>query len=532
MIYRQTISRRPLGILSFIMVSLVLVACSSEPATNQASTLLTQTETAHSTETPYKTSTLMPITTTTLPTTQISIPASLIPFHDDFTDQSSGWDREGTSSSWEYGYAPLDQPRYYHVLLKEKMTKTFQNSHLGQYTDFSVEADGCVDTADVNGAWGVFFRQTSHGYYTFQVSAEGKYFLGKNLDGKFAWPISWVDSPFINKGANAVNSLRVECRSSEIRTYINGQFLTKINDGSFTSGIVGLSTSTLGQINAGLRFFGFRISEVSTPPIFVSPVPPSSTTETPTQIPITAPPGYEESLRAQIKLSTKTVDLVVLVLSGDIAKGQHVIDTYTKALPELEDLIGVPFPPDYTIRVQEYKRADIGNVAGRNMGMGGLQIADTNITYDPTLLHEISHYWFINPAYSESWLIESFATLYAYLEEVSLGDAQTAAQYKNMYFNWYYDNKDTMDIPLSQWTSKTTGNLNKFGYGKAAFFVFVLYDKAGAKAFKQLNQAAFSSQPVRVNSNSILPGLSMASGLDLSYLGSGWIFAGIAQPIN
>jgi hypothetical protein len=256
---------------------------------------------------------------------------------------------------------------------------------------------------------------------------------------------------------------------------------------------------------------------------------PEITTPAPTTYtPPTAPAGYEQPVTGQITLSTKTVNISVLALAGETQKAQHVIDIYSKALPALEDLIGVPFPPNYAIEVREYKRADIGGVAGRNQGQKGLQIADTNMSYDPTLLHELAHYWFVTPQYSEKWLMEGFAMLYADQVLIKLGAPSIAADYKANRTSDYQKFLSTITISLSEWRSQT-GDVSSFANAKAAVFLFSLYDKAGSDAFKEINRYAFKS---RLGSSDFLPTLSKASGQDFSYLSEGWIYPGVPQPIR
>jgi aminopeptidase N len=242
-------------------------------------------------------------------------------------------------------------------------------------------------------------------------------------------------------------------------------------------------------------------------------------------------PGYGEPLTADVKLSTKTVTLTVYAFPNETQNAKHILDLYAKALPALEDLIGVPFPQNYPIKVQEFARKDIGDMAGKNNGINGLQIADTNITYDPTLIHELSHYWFASPRYSEKWISEGFAMLYADLTLRYLGDVKAADQYKNSRIASYQRLKGTLDFPLEQWGSET-GDLMTFEYGKALVFVFGLYDKAGPDAFKKVNQKVFASPNSRVNSDLLLKGLTDFTGKDFLYLGPGWIYPGTALPLK
>jgi hypothetical protein len=292
-------------------------------------------------------------------------------------------------------------------------------------------------------------------------------------------------------------------------------------------------------------------SETPTYTITTTPatvVPPTTATVTPTLSPtptyilptaIIIPstpvsiPGYEEPVTAQIKLATKTVDLIVYAFTNDIQKGKHIIELYTKALPALEDLIGVPFPQNYPIKVQEYAKNDLEGLSGKNGGINGIQIANTNMTDDAILIHELNHYWFTSPRYSEKWISEGFAILYADLTLRSLGDVKTADQEKNGYMANYQRLK-ALDFPLEQWgaVGTTPGNLRTFAYGKSSVLIHALYDKAGTEAFKKVNQKAFASPNSRVNSVLLLKGLTDFTGKDFLQFGPGWIYPGTAQPLD
>ena len=72
-----------------------------------------------------------------------------------------------------------------------------------------------------------------------------------------------------------------------------------------------------------------------------------------------------------MQLTNKTVKVTVLTFSGKDDLANHILDLFTRALPLLEDIIGVPFPPEYPITVQEFIRQDLGGVSGRNRGENG-----------------------------------------------------------------------------------------------------------------------------------------------------------------
>jgi hypothetical protein len=253
------------------------------------------------------------------------------------------------------------------------------------------------------------------------------------------------------------------------------------------------------------------------PPVLVTPI---------------APPGYE-ALAARIYLSSRTVDLVVFVFAGESQKGQHIVDLYSKALPPLEGLIGVPLPRDYTtVKVQEYKRQDL-TAEALNYGYE-IKVADTAIANDKALVHELTHYWYRQPKCANVWIVEGFAALYTILDLNAMGDNITATKMRNDQLTWYERYKNSIDFPLSEWTSYADLGTNRsgFAHGKAAVLSYGLYYRAGADAFKQVNIAAFSTSSSKMTQDSLLSGLSAATGQDFSIYAPGWIYPGVAQPLK
>lgn len=110
--------------------------------------------------------------------------------------------------------------------------------------DFGVEVEARAD--DVPGtAYGILMRyggatsdQLSH--YYFGVTADGRYYLGKEVEGKYGTaPLPRVASPLINTGGSG-NRLGALVEGDTISLFINGALVRTLTDNSIAAGSVGL----------------------------------------------------------------------------------------------------------------------------------------------------------------------------------------------------------------------------------------------------------------------------------------------------
>lgn len=91
--------------------------------------------------------------------------------------------------------------------------------------DFDVRVQArAVAGSIANNAFGVIFRvQDSASYYRFVISSDGYYRLVLTLDNDSNGESAWIQSPLINQGLDAVNTVRVIGRGDRYRFFINEQ---------------------------------------------------------------------------------------------------------------------------------------------------------------------------------------------------------------------------------------------------------------------------------------------------------------------
>lgn len=190
-------------------------------------------------------------------------PVSKPSFTDDFSDVKSGWPtKTNVPDRFDWGYQIADQQSQYSILIKvSRNGLLLKNSAIGEYSDFVLGIDGRVST-EGEGAYGLLFRLSSdqNSRYSFQVSKDGRYRIVKSIDRKDSMLVNWTESQYIKKGTDQVNHLMVECRGSEIKTFVNGQFLTSVTDSSLQKGSVGIYATTFEQADVQFYFDNFYVS--------------------------------------------------------------------------------------------------------------------------------------------------------------------------------------------------------------------------------------------------------------------------------
>lgn len=84
---------------------------------------------------------------------------------------------------------------------------------------------------------GLLFRlQNGQGYF-FEIGTSGNYHIGNW--GRAGSPQDWTNSSAIQQGYDSLNTLQVITRKNDLFFYINGVYLTHIQDTTFNSGNIG-----------------------------------------------------------------------------------------------------------------------------------------------------------------------------------------------------------------------------------------------------------------------------------------------------
>jgi hypothetical protein len=167
---------------------------------------------------------------------------------EDFSDASGGW-LEGDYESDRIWIADGE----YHILMKEPQ-RIAQIAHReDRYADFYLSAEARL-VSEADGEYGVVFRyQDPENTYTFRVSPDGRYRIGKRVEGEWIDLVEWTLSESINQ-AQSENTLWLFCQGDSITAYVNSEEVAAVTDDTFTDGYIGVMAGSFSQPDAHIAF--------------------------------------------------------------------------------------------------------------------------------------------------------------------------------------------------------------------------------------------------------------------------------------
>jgi hypothetical protein len=175
-------------------------------------------------------------------------------FMDDFSDPLSGWNRASTDS----GTSDFNDGSY-RILVNQQFSDIWSTPGL-YYTDVSIEVDALKVGGERENRFGLICRANHDGYYTFLISSDGFYAVGK-FDGSEHTVIggrAMKVSSIINQGT-AQNNIRADCIGDTLTLYINGEMVEQVYDNTFQSGDVGLLAGTYESVGTDILFTNFLV---------------------------------------------------------------------------------------------------------------------------------------------------------------------------------------------------------------------------------------------------------------------------------
>jgi hypothetical protein len=186
------------------------------------------------------------------------------------------------------------------------------------------------------------------------------------------------------------------------------------------------------------------------------------------------------------------VEIVIRAWPEDKVWDTAVGETLRAALPELEKLIGLPWPVSHDLAIQERYTPSLEGYAG--FYLTDAQRIDVTEDLDPVVIvHETSHAWFNETLFVERWLYEGLAEEYAWRVQTDVGgDAGHAPDRP--------DPKDPGRLTLVGWTfpqvirDQTTDDRERYGYGAAFYVVDQMVKAAGVDRMRLAFEAAKARQ--------------------------------------
>ena len=189
----------------------------------------------------------------------VAVDARTVLFQDDFSDSSSGWDR----NDWENGTTDYANG-VYRLVVKVDQYDVWSNPYLNFEGDVSVEVDATKVDGELDDDFGVLCRYSGEpsapNYYFFYISSDGYAVIGKNDQGGSTYLSSDQMQPTdaIIQGY-ATNHLRADCIGSTLTLYVNDQMVAVATDSSLASGDVGLVGGTFDIPSSTFEFDNFVV---------------------------------------------------------------------------------------------------------------------------------------------------------------------------------------------------------------------------------------------------------------------------------
>jgi hypothetical protein len=166
-------------------------------------------------------------------------PTTPLPYNDDFSNPSSGWQiLSDISADVKY-----DNGRLHFLIKQENLTQWSVAGKLFQ--DGVYEADAQANGGPSDNGFGLLCRfKDRKNFYHFEVSSDGYWRAGVMKDGNWDNWDDWTPHPAILPG-NATNHLKVVMKGDTFTFFVNDQQVTQKQDKTFALGDIGVFALTL-----------------------------------------------------------------------------------------------------------------------------------------------------------------------------------------------------------------------------------------------------------------------------------------------
>jgi len=175
-------------------------------------------------------------------------------FHDDFSDQCSGWEISESSSS-AYGYR--DEAFFFELRDPDQIALSIPGLNL---SDVVIDVNTVQTASAGDNSWGVLCRYLDFdNYYGFEISDYQYFTIYAFLDGDFVSLVDWSELGSIASGDGASNRLSASCVGDRLSLSLNGQEIASVRDSRLTAGDIGLTASTYDGTGAAVQFDDLRV---------------------------------------------------------------------------------------------------------------------------------------------------------------------------------------------------------------------------------------------------------------------------------
>jgi hypothetical protein len=180
---------------------------------------------------------------------------SPILYRDDFSDESSGWERSAQGGRKDYYQGT------YHINVLDPNLFSWSNARQSM-GDVIVSVDVAFTGPAELAEMGVICRmQNSSDFYFFTIRSDGGYGIFKMYQGNdhFLGMQGYRFDQAIKTGLST-NHMEAHCVGDQLSLYVNDALLATVQDSSYQLGDLGLIVGTFEQSDANAFFDNFVIS--------------------------------------------------------------------------------------------------------------------------------------------------------------------------------------------------------------------------------------------------------------------------------
>jgi hypothetical protein len=199
-------------------------------------------------------------------------------------------------------------------------------------------------------------------------------------------------------------------------------------------------------------------------------------------------PADYTTFNATVPLAGGTADLQVRAFSDDEAWGQQTLDLVERALPLLEEEIGLPYPQVGALVLSESVATDASGFAEAPAAGNEILVAFDQPPF--TALHQVAHVWLSADLIESRWIREGLASdvaarVAATLEVAPPYDPAAEATARQ-----------AAAFPLDAWTASADPAAESFGHAASWAFISELRATVGDQALRTvLGRVAASVDP-------------------------------------
>lgn len=190
------------------------------------------------------------------------------------------------------------------------------------------------------------------------------------------------------------------------------------------------------------------------------------------------PGAYAES-SLKTTVNGVSVPLTIRAWSDDARWGTRIGGLVQRALPAMGEAIGLPWPRDDTLVIQEAVSRSTGGYAGLFDPTQGL----VEVAYyadDLVVLHEAAHAWFNGSLLADRWADEAFASWYGLAAAKALDVAATGITLT--------PKLRESAVPLNAWgpVGKEAGAVEDYGYAASLELAKAIAERAGPDGLRSV----------------------------------------------